>query len=145
MRRRLDRKRSSFFPKGHARRAKKWNYALDLLWLKRKIRDCSQSRRRLILQETGFSDDRKYVGGGRLYACINYTKIKGLDSGKITSLPNSRKLTACSPKDSFAYNESLQHPTSSSPGLFPQKMGGAGKGPGIGWSRVPSYTLKSWV
>ena len=33
----------------------------------------------------------------------------------------------------------------SSPGLFPYKMGGAGKGPGIGWSRVPSYTLKSWV
>ena len=24
-------------------------------------------------------------------------------------------------------------------------MGGVGKGPGIGWSRVPSYTLKSWV
>ena len=33
----------------------------------------------------------------------------------------------------------------SSPGLFPLKMGGAAKGPGIGWSRVPSYTLKSWV
>ena len=34
------------------------------------------------------------------------------------------------------------HPTSS-PGLFPhdQKMGGAGKGPGIGWSRVqPKYS-----
>ena len=29
----------------------------------------------------------------------------------------------------------------SSPGLFPQKMGGAGKGPGIGWSRVqPKYS-----
>ena len=35
--------------------------------------------------------------------------------------------------------------TTSYPGLFPQKMGGAGKGPGIGWSRVSSYTLKSWV
>ena len=31
------------------------------------------------------------------------------------------------------------------PRAFPLKMGGAGKGPGIGWSRVPSYTLKSWV
>ena len=25
------------------------------------------------------------------------------------------------------------------------RVGGAGKGPGIGWSRVFSYTLKSWV
>ena len=32
----------------------------------------------------------------------------------------------------------------SSPGIFPEKkMGGAGKGPGIGWSGVPSCTLKS--
>ena len=32
------------------------------------------------------------------------------------------------------------NPTSS-PGLFPQKMGGAGKGPGIGWSRAkPKYS-----
>ena len=30
-------------------------------------------------------------------------------------------------------------------GFSLKKMGGAGKGPGIGWSRVPSYTLKSWV
>ena len=29
----------------------------------------------------------------------------------------------------------------SSPGLFPQKMDGAGKGPGIGWSRAkPKYS-----
>ena len=37
------------------------------------------------------------------------------------------------------------HPTSS-PGLFPhdQKMGGAGKGPGIGWSRVqPKYSREA--
>ena len=27
-------------------------------------------------------------------------------------------------------------PRPPAPGLFPQKMGGAGKGPGIGWSRV---------
>ena len=39
----------------------------------------------------------------------------------------------------------LESRPTSSPGLFPQKMGGAGKGPGIGWSRVSSYTLKSWV
>ena len=33
------------------------------------------------------------------------------------------------------------HLATSSPGLFPQKMGGAGKGPGIGWSRVqPKYS-----
>ena len=33
------------------------------------------------------------------------------------------------------------HVSTSSPGLFPQKMGGAGKGPGIGWSRVqPKYS-----
>ena len=31
------------------------------------------------------------------------------------------------------------------PRAFPLKMGGAGKGPGIGWSRVSSYTLKSRV
>jgi len=31
------------------------------------------------------------------------------------------------------------------PRAFPLKNGLAGKGPGIGWSRVPSYTLKSWV
>ena len=46
----------------------------------------------------------------------NYAKIKGLDLGEITSLPNSenmrhfrhrRKYTARSSQDSFAYNESL--------------------------------------
>ena len=32
----------------------------------------------------------------------------------------------------------------SSPGLFPQKMGGAGKGSGIGWSRVqPKYSCEA--
>ena len=31
------------------------------------------------------------------------------------------------------------------PTLSPGQMGGAGKAPGIGWSRVSSYTLKSWV
>ena len=31
------------------------------------------------------------------------------------------------------------------PRAFPLKNGWGGKGPGIGWSRVPSYTLKSWV
>ena len=50
----------------------------------------------------------------------NYTKIKGLDSGKITSLPNSEnvinlhasfqsspnKKTSCPSRDSFAYDES---------------------------------------
>ena len=31
--------------------------------------------------------------------------------------------------------------STSSPGLFSQKMSGAGKGPGIGWSRVqPKYS-----
>ena len=45
----------------------------------------------LNLFSTCVSDDRKYVGGGTLYACINYTKIKGIDSGEITSLPNSQK------------------------------------------------------
>ena len=32
--------------------------------------------------------------------------------------------------------------TTSSPGLFPFKMGGAGKDPGIGWSRV--WRKYSW-
>ena len=96
-------------------------------------------RRRLILHETGFtrwrfltsyfidvdsfylflnwfstlvSDDRKYVCGRRLYACINTRKFKGLDSREITSLPeikkviymarhfnHRRKQTACSSQD----------------------------------------------
>ena len=30
-------------------------------------------------------------------------------------------------------------------GFSLKKTGGAGKGPGIDWSRVLSYTLKSWV
>ena len=37
--------------------------------------------------------------------------------------------------------EGGQDKQTSSPGLFPQKMGGAGKGLGIGWSRVqPKYS-----
>ena len=116
-----------------------------------------EMRRRLILQETGFtswrvftsffywrrvffristfylflnwfsrrvSDNRKYGCGRRLYACINSRKFRGLDSREIASLPEiqkviymgrhfnyRRKWTACSSQDSFAYNESLQHPT----------------------------------
>ena len=45
----------------------------------------------LSLFSTRASDEGKYVGGRRLYACINLTKIKGLDSGEITSWPNSQK------------------------------------------------------
>ena len=40
---------------------------------------------------TRISDDRKYVCGRRLYACINTRKFKGLDSREITSLPDIRK------------------------------------------------------
>ena len=40
----------------------------------------------------------------------------------------------------FSHKKTGERATSS-PGLFPQKMGGAGKGPGIGWSRFSSYTL----
>ena len=59
-----------------------------------------------------------------IYACINTRKFKGLESREITTLPaikkviymahhfnNCRKQTASSSQDSFAYNESLQHPT----------------------------------
>ena len=74
---------------------------------------------------TRVSDDRKYVCGRRLYVCINSQKFRGLDSRKITSLPEikkkkiylgrhfnyRRKWTACSSQEPFAYNESLQHPT----------------------------------
>ena len=43
---------------------------------------------------------------------------------------------ACSPGKiwNLSHLKQLEMPTSS-PGLFPRKMGGAGKGPGIGWSR----------
>ena len=74
--------------------------------------------RRLILHETGFthlifftsyfidintfylflnwfstrvSDNQKYIYRWRLYACINTRKFKGLDSRKITSLPEIKK------------------------------------------------------
>ena len=36
------------------------------------------------------SDDREYVCCRRLYACINTRKLKGLDSGEITSLPRKK-------------------------------------------------------
>ena len=67
---------------------------------------------------TRVSDDRKYVCGRRLYACINTRKFKGLDSREITPLPEIKKViymarhfnhrlkyTACSSQDAFAYNE----------------------------------------
>ena len=77
---------------------------------------------------TRVSDDRKYVCGRRLYACINSRKFTGLDSREITSLPEMKKViyigrhfnyrrkwTACSSLIcmlySFAYNESLQQAT----------------------------------
>ena len=41
---------------------------------------------------TRVSDDRKYVCGRRLYACINTRKFKGLDSREITSLPEIKKV-----------------------------------------------------
>ena len=46
-----------------------------------------------------------------LYAYINTRKFKGVDSREITSLPDIEKVIACSSQDSFAYSESLQHPT----------------------------------
>ena len=67
---------------------------------------------------TRVSDDRKYVYGRRLYACINTRKFKGLDSREITPLPEIKKViymarhfnhrlkyTACSSQDAFPYNE----------------------------------------
>ena len=71
-----------------------------------------EMRRRLILHETGFpryrffssyfivvdcystrvSDDRKYVFGRRLYACINTRKFNALDSREITSLPEIKEV-----------------------------------------------------
>ena len=41
---------------------------------------------------TRVSEDRKYVGGRRQYACINIWKFKGLDSREITSLPEIKKV-----------------------------------------------------
>ena len=41
---------------------------------------------------TRVGDDRKYVCGRRLYACINTRKFKGLDSREITSLPEIKKV-----------------------------------------------------
>ena len=40
---------------------------------------------------TRVSDDQKYVCGRRLYVFINTRKSKGLDSRKITSLPEIKK------------------------------------------------------
>ena len=76
---------------------------------------------------TRVSDDRKYVCGRRLYACIDTRKFKGLDSRQITSLPVIKKwftsitwhvlsiIAENKPhshhKMSFAYDERLQHPT----------------------------------
>ena len=82
-------------------------------------RRLDREMRRLILHETGFtgqrfftsyfiegdtfylflnwlstrvSDDRKYVCGRRLYACINTRKFQGLDSRQFTSLPGIKKV-----------------------------------------------------
>ena len=71
---------------------------------------------------TRVSNDRKYVCGRGLYACINTRKFKGLDSREITSLQGKKGSDLhgtsfqSSPKINrtrliFAYNESLQHPT----------------------------------
>ena len=69
---------------------------------------------------TRVSEDRKYVCGRRLYACINTRKFKYLDSREITSLPkiqkviymarhfnHRRKKIACSSQDPFVYNKSF--------------------------------------
>ena len=40
---------------------------------------------------TRVSNDRKYVCGRGLYACINTRKFKGLDSREITSLQEKKK------------------------------------------------------
>ena len=63
---------------------------------------------------TRVRDDRKYVCGSRLYACINTRKFKCLDSREITPLPeinkviymachfnHRRKWTACSSQDAI--------------------------------------------
>ena len=41
---------------------------------------------------TRVSDNRKFVCGRRLYACINTRKFKGLDSREIKSLPGIKKV-----------------------------------------------------
>ena len=41
---------------------------------------------------TRVSDDRKYVCGRRLYACITTRKFNGLDFREITSLPGVKKV-----------------------------------------------------
>ena len=73
---------------------------------------------------TYISDNRKYVCGRMLYACINPWKFKGLDSREITSLPEIKKVILhgtsfqSSPKitlmlitNPFAYKKNLQHLT----------------------------------
>ena len=74
-----------------------------------------------LIQPTRVSDDRRYVCGRRLYACIitrkfkrNYTiaSDQKRDEDMARHFNHRQKKTACSSLDSFAYNKSLQHPTS---------------------------------
>ena len=69
---------------------------------------------------TRVSNDQKYLCNCRLCVCINTRKLKGLDSRKIRSLPEIKKVIdmahhfiACSSHDPFTYkiNVYLQHPT----------------------------------
>ena len=65
---------------------------------------------------TRVSDDRKYVCGRRLCACMNTRKFKGIDSRAITSLPDIEKVIYMAHlfnhrRKLFAYSESLQRPT----------------------------------
>ena len=60
---------------------------------------------------TRVSNDQKYLCNCRLYVCINTRKLKGLDSRKIRSLPEIKKVIdmahhfiACSSHDPFTYN-----------------------------------------
>ena len=62
----------------------------------------------------------------------NVSKIRRQLVPRVMLLNNSKFV-----KHSSRGRISTLSPTSS-PGLIPQKMGGAGKGPGIGWSRVQS-------
>ena len=65
---------------------------------------------------TRVSDDRKYVCGRRLCACMNTRKFKGIDSRAITSLPDIEKVIYMAHlfnhrRKLFAYSESVQRPT----------------------------------
>ena len=71
------------------------------------MRQYSKKRNTLTHHKTGFL----ILLGDILYNYVvhNYTKIKGLDSEKITSLrhfSHRRKYTVCSSRDSLAYNKS---------------------------------------